>query len=73
MATKISKFDAYQAAKQAGVVFGKDVHEQRLGAMNELAELAKNAGYKKPTSASGSTARYFYEHLEKTRRKHGWR
>jgi hypothetical protein len=69
----ISKFDAYQLAKKAGAVFSKDYYQQRSGVQNEIAALAKLAGYRKPASASGSTSMYFFEHLNKIRIKHGWK
>lgn len=69
----ISKFDAYRLAKKAGAQFGKDYYQQRSGVQNELAAIAKLAGYRKPANANGSTSRYFFEHLNKVRLKHGWK
>ena len=64
MATKkISKAEAVRLAEKIGVDFKKDYHAQSYG--NELAALAKLAGYKKPKTASGSTGRYFFYHLQK--------
>ena len=67
---KISKFEAYKMAKKIGVNFKKDYYAQSFG--NELSALAKLTGYKKPKTASGSTGRYFFEHLDKLRIKHRW-
>jgi antirestriction protein len=60
---KISKQDALQKAIDMGVDFDKDFHAQSFG--NELAELAKESGYKKSPSSSGSTGRAFFYHLQK--------
>ena len=69
----ISKFDAYKLAKKAGALFSKDYFQQRSGVQNEMAAIAKLAGYRKPKTASGSTSRYFFEHINKLRKKHGWK
>ena len=60
---KISKQDALQKAIAMGVDFDKDFHAQSFG--NELAQLAKESGYKKSPSSSGSTGRAFFDHLQK--------
>ncbi len=60
---KISKEDALEKAIEMGVDFNKDFHAQSVG--NELAELAKESGYKKSPSSSGSTGRAFFNHLKK--------
>jgi antirestriction protein len=60
---KLSKEDALQKAIDIGVDFDKDFHAQSVG--NELAELAKESGYKKSQSSSGSTGRAFFFHLQK--------
>jgi len=60
---KISKDDAIIQALQMGVDFDKDFHAQSFG--NELSELAKESGYRKSRSASGSLGRAFFEHLER--------
>ena len=70
---KITKLEAYKLAKEAGADFDKDVYAQSIGVLNNLAEIAKLAGYRKPKSASGSTGRYFFEHLNKLRKKQKWK
>lgn len=60
---KLSKDDAIIKALKMGVDFDKDFHAQSFG--NELSELAKESGYRKSKSASGSTGRAFFEHLER--------
>ena len=60
---KISKDDAIVKALKMGVDFNKDFHAQSFG--NELTQLAKETGYRKSKSSSGSTGRAFFEHLER--------
>ena len=60
---KLSKDDAIIQALKIGVDFDKDFHAQSYG--NELSELAKETGYRKSRSASGSLGRAFFEHLER--------
>lgn len=67
---KITKKDAYTMAKKIGVNFNKEFHAQSFG--SELTAIAKLAGYRKPKSASGSTGRYFFEHLDRLRNKNNW-
>jgi hypothetical protein len=67
MAKKISKTEAIKLAEKMGVNFDKDFLAQSYG--NELSALAKLTGYKKPSSASGSTGRYFFYHLQKIKNK----
>lgn len=69
---KISKFEAFELAKKIGIDFDKDFYEQRRSDIEELSAIAKLAGYRKPSSASGSLGRYFFEHLEKLKRKRKW-
>ena len=60
---KLSKDDAIIKALKMGVDFDKDFHSQSFG--NELSELAKESGYRKSKSSSGSLGRAFFEHLER--------
>lgn len=63
---KMSITDAKDYAKSYGWDFAKDFYEQNTASKSaELAALAKLVGYKKSASASGSTARYFFEYLKK--------
>jgi len=63
---KMSAEEAKEYAKKYGWNFNKDFHEQStISKSEELAALAKLVGYKKPSSSSGSTARYFFEYLKK--------
>lgn len=65
---KISKCEAKRLAKNAGWDFSKDFHAQSNASKTaDLIAIAKLAKYKKPASASGSTARYFFNNLEKVK------
>lgn len=72
MAT-ISKIEAYRLAKKVGARFSKDYFQQSLSVSTDLVAIAKLAGYRKPKTASGSLARYFFEHLNRLRVKRGWK
>lgn len=67
---RITIYQAYKTALEIGVDFSKDFHIQSYG--NELTELAKKVGYRKPSSASGSTGRYFFEYLIKLKKRFNW-
>lgn len=61
---RMSKTEAIRLAKVYGIKFTGSYHADCSTSDGEyLAALAKLVGYKKPASANGSTARYFYEHL----------
>ena len=67
----ISKIDAYRMAKRAGAKFSKQADQQTASVMSEIAAIAKLAGYRKPKTAYGSTARYFFQHLQKLKAQRG--
>lgn len=69
----ISKIEAYKLAKKAGARFSRDYFQQTSGVQNEMAAIAKLAGYRKPATASGSLSRYFFAHLDRLRVKRGWK
>lgn len=58
---------ALQLAEAQGVDFDTDFHAQSVG--EELSELARRFGYRKPAGASGSTGRYFFQLLKRLREK----
>lgn len=60
-----SKREAYNELISAGVDFKNNFHQLDWNKVNLLLELSRACGYRKPNSASGSTARYFFQHLEK--------
>jgi hypothetical protein len=68
----ISKIDAYRMAKRAGAKFSKQADQQTSAVMSEITSIAKLAGYRKPATARGSTARYFFQHLQKLKAQRGW-
>jgi len=43
----------------------RDFHTLSFGEQSELAELAKQCGYRKPRNANGSRARYFAAYVVK--------
>jgi len=66
MKKKITKLAAFKLAKANGIKFSGSFHADCSVSQGEyLAELARKAGYRKPRLASGSTGRYFYNHLYK--------
>jgi len=67
---RLTKYQAYQKALSIGVDFDKDFFAQSFGM--ELSEIAREAGYRRPPSAAGSTGRYFFYHLLKLRNRFGW-
>lgn len=69
---KLSKCEAYNEAKAAGIWFGGDADEQSVSNMTELADIGRRTGYRQPPHANGSYARYFYYHLDRLRKKHNW-
>jgi len=71
--TKLSKFEAYKLAKKSGAKFSKDSDQQPISVKSDLAAIAKLSGYRKPKTASGSTGRYFFDHLKAKKKKHGWK
>lgn len=67
MKSKMSKQEARKLVQKLGWDFGKDYHAQDTSSKNEtLLAVAKLVGYRKPASASGSTARYFFYYLKKS-------
>lgn len=62
---KITKEQAKFDLKNIGIDFNKDFFELPFHALDLLTEYAKKTGYRKPKSASGSRARYFYQNLLK--------
>lgn len=70
MAKKLSKEDAVRLAEKMGVDFEKDFYAQSFG--EELTNIAKLVGYRKPKSASGSTGRYFFYYLQKVKENNFW-
>lgn len=51
--------------KLAGINFAKDFHELSSSDATLLAEYAKLAGYRKSKNAPGSTARMYFQLLER--------
>jgi len=62
---KISKYDAKIMAKNEGINFNKDIFELSNSEKNILLEIAKKQGYRKSKNAPGSTARMYFEYLNR--------
>ena len=62
--SKITKQKAFELAKKEGIKFSGDYFADCSNSQAvRLTELAKESGYVKPLSASGSRSRYFYYYL----------
>lgn len=65
---KLTKCEAKNLAKKSGWDFSKDFHAQDNASKNEsLLAIAKLMKYRKPKNASGSTARYFFQYLDRVK------
>jgi hypothetical protein len=64
-AKKVSKYDAKIMAKNEGINFNKDFFELSNSEKNILLEIAKKQGYRKSKNAPGSTARMYFEYLDR--------
>lgn len=60
---KLSKQQAKSYLQSKGINFSSDFHSLSHSQQSLIAEVARKAGYRKPRTASGSTARYFFKHL----------
>lgn len=63
--SKITREQAKVLAYIAGVPMDADFHALSQEQKETLISLAKKSGYRRPRMASGSFARYFYDHLNK--------
>ena len=62
---RISKTEAIARAKAEGIDFEKDVYQISISDKSFMADLAKEAGYKKSASSCLSTGSAFFVHLKK--------
>jgi hypothetical protein len=62
---KLAHCDVATILRAEGVDFRKDVHAQSLSVMGRVAELARQAGYRKSKNAPGSTGRMYYQLLKR--------
>lgn len=65
MTKKADKATIKATLSARGIDFSEDFHTLPSSKVDLLVEAAKACGYRKPASASGSTARYFFQHLAK--------
>jgi hypothetical protein len=62
---KLSACDAKKLLEAEGIPFGVDVHSIGVANLGRVAEVAKQAGYRKPKNAPGSTGRMYYQYLNR--------
>ena len=65
MSKKANKAAIKATLSAQGIDFTEDFHTLSSSKVELLVEAAKACGYRKPSSANGSTARYFFQHLTK--------
>lgn len=66
-ASKLTARAAKRLLISRGVPMGRDVHELSFSQLNEVAAVARQAGYRKSKNAPGSTGRMYYQHLSRVR------
>lgn len=59
---------AFNAFNTPGISITADFHTLSTAQVEVIVELAKLAGYRKPKLANGSTARYYFEALQRKHR-----
>jgi hypothetical protein len=68
MRTKmISREEAKKLAEKMGIDFRKDFHTLYSSEVSVLLDIRKLNGYRKPKNANGSTGRYFYAYLQRSK------
>ena len=65
MSKQVDKPTVKATLSAQGIDFSEDFHTLHSSKVDLLVEAAKVCGYRKPSNASGSTARYFFQHLAK--------
>lgn len=66
---KMTKKQAYNKLKKAGIDFKKTTYQQKTSVGYALTELAHKTGYRAPPNAKASTGVYFFYHLKKLKEK----
>lgn len=65
---KIDHREAKRLLESEGIDFSRDYHESAsMSQGNRIAEVAKQAGYRKSKNAPGSTARMYFQYLSRLR------
>jgi hypothetical protein len=62
---KISPQEAKQLIQSDGIDFGRDFHELSSHEVQRILEIAELAGYRKRKDAPGSTARMYFQYLDR--------
>ena len=65
MSKQVDKSAVKATLSAQGIDFSEDFYTLPSSKVELLVEAAKLCGYRKPVSASGSIARYFFQHLAK--------
>ena len=60
-----SHYASLDVLRTQGVNFAKDFHELRSSDVEKILQAAKIAKYRKSKTAPGSTARMYYEYLQR--------
>lgn len=66
MTHKLTRIQARSLAVKMGIDFHKGSDELTSGEVDTLLSIRKLTGYRKPSSAKGSTSRYFFYYLQRT-------
>ena len=64
---RLTKHDATNLARRFGFPLGADFHSLSSGVVDAITHAADEWKYKKPRSANGSRARYFYAYLNRVK------
>lgn len=62
---RIARADALCQLQEINAHVGQDFHTLSAGQVENVLKLAKQYRYKKPRQANGSTARYYYQLLQR--------
>ena len=62
---KISPHEAKQLVRSDGIDFRRDFHELSSSEVQRILEIARLAGYRKSKNAPGSTARMYFQYLNR--------
>jgi hypothetical protein len=62
---KLDPREAKQRLRASGIDFSRDFHELRSSDVEKILDVAKEAGYRKSKNAPGSTARMYFQYLDR--------
>lgn len=64
---KIADCDAKLMLRDDGIDFAADFHVLRSSDVDKIVDVAKRAGYRKSKNAPGSTARMYFQRLQRAK------